>query len=137
MKIFFAMFAAILCAAVVIFGVYAYNRKRESDRASIAKALSYAVEFSRYAEHYAIEKDVPDHVFNEPIASLEAAAEVDTVTTIVLRARNDDVEFGPQAREILGNYRDLADFVESSQPTKKAWVNELRAKLDRLEAASK
>lgn len=132
MKTFFATFAAILCAAAVIFGIYQYNQSQEKRRDTVRRVFKLASETSEFYATYAVSNKLADPVIHDgmpqSITTLAAMAERQTIPVSEMRR---------PAADVVDNYTLYVDYVERAHGEQKKWVSDMRAGLARLQASVK
>lgn len=135
MKMFFAMFAAILCAAVVIFVFVSRqstkNAEIQKDRVTIAKMIELSRQLSENFKIAAVKE--------EKVEALHDGAPNDLAGLLTYVKKGiltkDEMSFGVE--DVVFNYRQYVDYIARAHPKEQAWIAAMKSNLDQLEAAVK
>ena len=130
MKLFFTLFAAILCAAAVIWGFISFREGQEREMAKYAKSLRVSAESSKLMLEMSYGKITPD-IWRAAFESASQGIDFDIEILKKYGGKIDDA--GDLRRAISMNYNITADNIEKSMPAKASWAAAVRSKVDELD----
>lgn len=132
MKLFFAVFAAILCAAGVIWGVYAGIQKQKEETATIVRIFELAAKGSEMNYDRVSKYDSLD--------PLTISLAMDSAKTLeqMLKAKRAPAD---RVRKFVGdfvfNWERILEHTRQNHPDQDKWVEEMERAIQRVESAHK
>lgn len=135
MKMFFAVFAAILAAAAVIGGVIAYGNKQkakeaeiEKERATVLEVLSLSVKISEHFELSAIKEERMESLHDS------LPKEINGLTELIKKNQMPKEDVQRYISDLGSRYRFYIRFIGRTYKNEKRWVEDADTALDGLES---